>query len=283
MVCLALMKFFRGGYHASLRAVFFFLSKVLDNVLSPLSWGLVLLALAVPWRRRSMRQWKRRRAFGIAGLALLALCSSYPFSNAVQYRLEHATTATYRADVTYDTVVLLGGVVDEDATEHSGQPSYNDNVERLTMTERLLREGHAKTVIISGGTTNPKKQEFGEAPTLARQLREWGIADERIILEPEARNTRENALFSQRIAQARGFTRVLIVTSAFHMQRAAECFAAVNMPVDTLAVDYRAHTTSTPLTEYIPRTSALNITASMTREMAGRWIYRAQGYGKAAP
>ena len=260
--------------------MFFFLSKLLDIFLSPLSWALVLFALAVPWRRRSLRRWKRRRVLGAAGLAILVITSSMGFANALEYRLEHATTSTYRPDVTYDAVVLLGGIVDEDATEHSGQPSYNENVERLIMTHRLLREDHAKTVIISGAATDPAKPQFGEAAVLAQQLRAWGIADDRIIVEDQARNTRENAVYSQRIAQARGFSRVLIVTSAFHMQRAAECFAAVQMPVDTLAVDYRAHTAPVPLAEDLPRTGPLHITSSILREMAGRWIYRVQGYGK---
>ena len=99
------------------------------------------------------------------------------------------------------------------------------------MTHRLLREGKARVVIASG--ENP------EAEVLGRQIEDWGISRDRIIVEGRARNTHENAVFSQEIARARGFERVLIVTSAFHMQRAAECFAAVGMKVDTLSVDYR--------------------------------------------
>jgi len=219
--------------------VFFILSKLLDVFLSPLSWSLVLLAAAVPWRRRAVRSWKRRRLFGALGLGLLGLSSCMPVSQFLAWRLEHATTPTYRDDVTYDAVVLLGGVVDEEVTEKSGQPAYNDNIERLVMTHKLLQDGKAKVAIISSAPLDPKRPEIGEAVVLARQLESWGIARDRILIEDRARNTRENATYSQAIARARGYERVLILTSAFHMVRAAECFAAVGMPVDTLAVDYR--------------------------------------------
>ena len=263
--------------------MFFFLSKLLDVFLSPFSWGLVLLAAAVPWRKRPPVHWKRKRIFGALGLGIMVLSSSSPVSNSLAWSLEHASKPTYRDDVIYDAVVLLGGVVDEEATARSGQPAYNDNVERLVMTHKLLRDGKARVAILSSSALDPRLPHLGEPAVLARQLEDWGIAKERIVIEDRARNTRENAVYSQEIARARGYERVLIVTSAFHMVRAAECFAAVGMPVDTLAVDYRAHEHAGRLADWIPRASSLFITTSMVREMAGRLVYRVQGYGKAVP
>ncbi len=263
--------------------MFFFLSKLLDVFLSPYSWGLVCLGLAVPWRARAARKWRRRRWFGIAALAIFVLSSSIPVSNSIAWSLEHATTSTYREDVTYDAVVLLGGVVDEEVTARSGQPAYNENVERVIMTYRLLRDGKAKVVIITGGTLDKRFTEHGEAVTLGRQLEEWGISKDRIILDEKALNTRENAVNTQRIAKERNLERVLVVTSAFHMLRSAECFSAVGMKVDTLAVDYRAHEHAPRLAEWLPRAGNLATTSAMVREIAGRLIYRVQGYGKSAP
>ncbi len=260
--------------------MFFFLSKVLDVLLTPYSWGLALCAAAVPWRGRAANGWKRRRAFGAAGLLLLLVASSTPFADGVQWSLEHSVTPTYEDAVTYDAVVLLGGVVDEEVTTVSGQPSYNDNVERLIMTHRLLRDGKARVAIVSGGTTNPKFAANGEAAALARQLTDWGIADERIVLESRALNTRENAVYTQEIARARGYERVLVVTSAFHMRRALECFNAVGMKVDVLPVDFRARRSPHDLGQWLPRANALATTSAIFRETFGRFVYRARGYGK---
>ncbi len=255
--------------------MFFILSKLLDVLLSPYTWGVVLMAIALPWRARmrSPRSARRRRICGAAGLAVLLIAAMPPVGNALEWYVEHSSTPTYDEAVTYDVVILLGGLVDDRAMKSSGQISYNDDVERLIVTHRLLRDGKARFAIVSG--LSP------EADVLARQIEDWGIAHERVILEPRARNTRENALFSQEIVRERGFSRVLVLTSAFHMRRAAECFAAVGMKVDTMSVDYRA-SRSVPVDEWLPRAGSLAVTTAMLREMAGRWIYRLQGYGKAA-
>lgn len=259
--------------------MFYVLSKLLDVFLSPYTWGLMLLAAAVPWRRRSSRRWRRKRALGAAGLVILLLTSTGTVSNALVWSLEHAPiTPVYRDDVAYDAVVLLGGVVDEAVTQESGQPSYNENVERVVMTHRLLRDGKARYAIISGGTVEARYAAHGEAAQLAKQLEDWGIAKDRIIIEDRSMNTRENALFSQRIAAERGFRRVAIVTSAFHMPRSMDCFRAVGMEVDGYRVDFRAR--SAVGLEPLPRAVHLAISTAMLRELFGRVIYRAQGYGK---
>ena len=261
--------------------MFYFASKLLDVLLSPFSWGLALLALAVPWRRRPTRRWRRKRVLGALGLTIMVVASTWPVSNALTRRLESAARPTYHEDVVYDAVVLLGGVVDEEAMARSGQPAYNDNVERLVATHRLLRDDKARIVIISGAAL--ERKDLGEAVVLGRQLEDWGIAKDRIIVEDRARNTRENAVFTQEIVRARGFERVLVVTSAFHMVRATECFAAVGMPVDTMAVDYRGHDRAGRVGEWLPRAGSASVTTAMLREVAGRLIYRVQGYGKSAP
>ena len=239
--------------------------------MSPLTWVVILGILAVPWTRRRARRWKRRRNLGLAALALLIVFSLEPVSNAIQYSMEHDAPSTYRADVTYDAIILLGGVTDEDVTKEIGQPAYNDNVERVLMTHRLLRDGKARYVVPSGGS--------GEALLMADQLRDWGIEADRIVVEDRARNTRENAVYSAEIAKQRGWKKVLLVTSAFHMKRSVECFNAVDLDFDTYAVDYRA--TRSPRTWLQPRAHLFAVSTSMMRELFGRFIYRVQGYSKA--
>ena len=154
--------------------VFFILSKLLDVLLSPYTWGLALLVLAVPWRRpRRKSAWRRQRLAGLAGASLLFFFALEPVSNWILYRLEHATTSTYRPDVTYDAVILLGGVGDERVTAETGQPTYNDNVERLVATHRLLAAGHARFAIVSGAPEVAELAEYGEARVLGRQIVDW--------------------------------------------------------------------------------------------------------------
>ena len=261
--------------------MFFLLSKILDVFLAPITWAMVCFAVAVPWRRprRPLRAWRRQRIAGVLGFVLLFGFASRPVANALTYHLERATRSTIRPDVTYDAVVLLGGISDEHVVAEMHQPAYNDNVERLVATHRLLADGRARFAIISGAPEDPGLAAYSEARALAQQLVDWGIDPARILLEERARNTYENAVYSKAVAEAHGLKSVVIVTSAFHMRRAEECFVAAHFPVDTFMVDFRVPTERHFSSEWLmPRASYLYQSSAMLRELFGFWIYRLRGY-----
>jgi uncharacterized SAM-binding protein YcdF (DUF218 family) len=186
---------------------------------------------------------------------------------------------TARPEVTYDVVVLLGGVVDDRVQATSGQRAFNDNNERLLETFDLLRDGTARYAILSGGSATANPMRVTEAGALAAQLVAWGIVPDRLVIEDQARNTYENAVFSSAIVRARGWRSVLIVTSAFHMPRAYGCFRAVRLDVDTFPVDFRSY--ASPFSgEWMPRVHYLEGSSIAIREWSGRAIYRARGYSR---
>jgi uncharacterized SAM-binding protein YcdF (DUF218 family) len=252
--------------------VFFFLSKTLDALLSPLSWSVVLVAIGLGGTdARGRRRW-----VAALGLAVLLLFSLEPFANTLQRAIEHGAERTFRDDVNYDAVILLGGVVERAAA--SNPPAYNDSVERLLITYDLLRSGRARYAVVSGGILDPAAPSLVEAGVLAQQLVDWGIASERVVVEPNSRNTHENAVECRRIAMERQWDRLLVVTSAFHMPRALGCFRAIGLPVDALPVDYRAYDPARFRGSWLPRSAYLERSTMALRELFGRGIYRLQGY-----
>jgi uncharacterized SAM-binding protein YcdF (DUF218 family) len=256
--------------------VFFFLSKLLDVFLAPLTWSMILIAaggLFVTRRRRL------GLILGASGLLVLYVFSLEGVSSRLWRPLEDVRSAM-RDGVTYDAVILMGGVVQVFAEQPEGRRSFNDNVERLLATYDLLRSDRAKVAVISGGHTDPNRPEAKEAPTLADQLADWGIPRERLIVEATARNTYENAVEVKKLADAHGWKTVLVVTSAFHMPRTLGCFAAVGMSVDSLAVDRRAVSPDGKSFSWLPRATALDDSTDAIREWAGRWIYRLRGYSR---
>jgi uncharacterized SAM-binding protein YcdF (DUF218 family) len=252
--------------------MFFFLSKVLDVFLSPLTWGLVLCCVGL------LRKWRWLRWTPALASAELAFFSLNPVSNALLMHLEREAPRTARRDVTYDAIILLGGPVDHDPTELRGVRSYNDNVERLLVSYDLLRTGRAKNVVVSGGYAWPGDR-VNEARQLAKQLEDWGIARERIVVEPRALNTRGNAVESSRLVKQHGYRSLLLVTSAYHMPRSLDCFRAVGLKVDSLPVDFRASGPESPR-DWLPRARYLDTSEFALREMFGRWVYRVKRYGK---
>lgn len=273
--------------------MFFLLSKSLDAFLQPLTWALlgVAFAMLAGWARRreavgrSARLWPKpgtrlRRGVDVVEnvslplvFSLLLVCSLEPVSNMLVRSLEVDAPRTMRPDETYDAVILLGGLV-EDRVDGHDSVAYNDNVERLHGTFEVLRENRARYAIVSGGSwadTTP------EAETLAAELVRMGIAEERVLVEGKSRNTRENALFSAELVRARKLEKLLLVTSAFHMQRAQRCFEVVGLAVDTLPVDYKSYDPARFSGAWIPRSKSLYETSFALREIAGRVVYRLTG------
>jgi uncharacterized SAM-binding protein YcdF (DUF218 family) len=255
--------------------VFFILSKILDLAFAPLSWVLVILALVMLRPR-----WSALRRGVLLAIAVLALSvlSTEVAANALVQSLEATAVSTYKAEgAPYDAVVLLGGMVETRQSSTLGRPfSFGSSSERLMVTFELLRENRAKFVILSGGTGD----SIGEtdAGISRKQLEKWGIAPDRILLEDKARNTYENAVFTRELARTKGLTKLVIVTSAFHMPRAHGCFNAAGLAVDTFPADYRSFDASKFSASLQPRSDDFDTSTWAIREWSGRFIYRVRGY-----
>ena len=260
--------------------MFFVLSKTLDLAFEPIAWVIALVALGLVLFARGSR--RRRLASGslVAAVVVLLVAGNPMVANRLWWALERDAPTSYRADVEYDVVVLLGGLIPTGLADPTKLVSYGDSVERLLVTYDLLRTGKVKVAIVSGGVPDPPPGTLVEAALLAKQLEDWGIDRDRLVVDEKALNTRQNATETARIVRERGDRSVLIVTSAFHMDRAAGCFRAVELPVDTLPVDRRAVDPSGQGWFFSPRSYALEMTSAGLRELSGRIVYRALGYAR---
>jgi uncharacterized SAM-binding protein YcdF (DUF218 family) len=253
--------------------MFIVASKVLDLLLAPLSWALLLVAAGVVLRRR-----RPDLAWGlvaVAGLVLL-LFSSGPVADAVMRWTESSAPRTYRPGEPYDAVIVLGGILDEHGSPVRGAAELSAAADRITRAFEILRSGQARYALLSGGLIHATPGDPSEAEQLSGLLQGWGIPADRILVEPRSRNTRENAVESAELVAIHGWRRLLLVTSAAHMPRAVGCFRRVGLVPDTLPVDYRAGAgRSEP---WWPRVAALSRSTDAIRELAGRVAYWVAGY-----
>lgn len=253
----------------------YFLSKTLDVLLSPLAWVLVLLVLS--FASQKLQQY--RSTLIAASVMVLYLSSIAPVKNYLWLALEKDSLKLPSDPEKHDVIVLLGGMVDHAPTETHGVRSYNGNIERLLVTFELLRKNPHQKVIISGGKSRDSAPVV-EATTVAGQLVDWGIRRDRILIEDRAINTRQNALYVAETVREHGYERPLMITSAFHMPRALDCFREVGLAVDPYPVDYQSVKPGLAA-ELLPRGEHLAGTERAVRELAGRYIYRILGYGSA--
>ena len=166
----------------------------------------VLLALRLLKKKNAPRLWSRL----LIGLTAVSMTVIF---GAMGYIAVQGQDSVMTQDETPEFVVVLGAQV------QGGGPSLTLK-KRLDKTLEFMQEHPDRTVIVSGGQ-GPDEADT-EASVMARYLIEHGADASRFIEEDKASNTRENLRFAAKLAEAAGLdtSRVLIVTSDFHMCRA---------------------------------------------------------------
>jgi len=108
-----------------------------------------------------------------------------------------------------DCIVVLGGGVGESGKAGQG---YEERVEYAV---ELYKKGYAKHLIFSSGY-----MYVYEEPLIMKALAvSLGVPNEAIILEDKAVNTYENVVFTEKILTDRGWSRIILVSTPYHMKR----------------------------------------------------------------
>lgn len=123
----------------------------------------------------------------------------------------------------YDVVIVLGFDVREDGS------LPEEGRSRVRAAATLLKGQRGKNLLLSGRVAHVHKYQPAktEAEAMADYAMAIGIPDKNITLEDKSRSTYENALFTKEIAKANNWTKIAVVTSQFHAQRAEYLFQKV--------------------------------------------------------
>jgi len=252
--------------------MFFFLSKLLTFLLSPLVWVFVLLFMA-----SFTRKTKRRKKFLTLGIFLLYLFSNEFICNEVYRSWEYPFTKLEKAE-TYDYAVILGGYSTFDAAY--SRVKFADAADRFIQSYQLYQQGKVKKLFITGGSGSVLHPNETEADKIKEFLISLKVPEQDIIMDKVSRNTHENATCTADwLAKNDPNARCLLVTSATHMRRALGCYKKVGLNV----TPYTTHRLTDPReydpgTLFLPNASNLSKWDSVLKEFAGILIYKVVGY-----
>jgi uncharacterized SAM-binding protein YcdF (DUF218 family) len=125
----------------------------------------------------------------------------------------------------FDAIIVLG-----DPTDADGNPTPIE-LARVTEAVHEYERGVAPHLIFTGAAV---KNQFVEAQVMARTAEAQGIPAPAVVVEPDARDTIQNACYAVRLMKARGWESAEVVSSAWHLRRAGLIFS--RMPIA-----WRAH------------------------------------------
>jgi uncharacterized SAM-binding protein YcdF (DUF218 family) len=260
--------------------MFFYIAKVLWFLLQPSTLIALLIGYGSILIWTGWARWGRR--FVSFGAVLLLVAGLSPLGNALILPLENRFP---RADLDRAPppagFIVLGGAEDRLVGKARGAPAINEAGERLLEAAILAKRFPEAKIAFSGGDAGVLYKSDSEASGAESLLTELGVASDRIILEANARDTSENAIYlKQELAKLGALgegRRWLLITSAYHMPRAMGAFREAGLEAEPWPVDYRTRGRDDLMRPFDKVSEGLRRVDVATREWAGLLAYRLTG------
>lgn len=258
-------------------AMFFYLSKILDFLISPITWIVILLAIAVFTKKLQLKRKTMIASFicilFFSNPLLLAL-----FENLIP-NCENVVSDTEKKH--FDTGIILGGMLSYDVSRD--RILFNSNVNRMTQTVELYKKGIIKHIFITGGSGSILYPEKREASLLKNYLIQYfQIPEKDIEIENKSNNTHENALYSKKILANLGWNKhkLLLITSSLHQYRAQACFTKQNLKTYIYTSKSKKHSLERVLPKnlFLPQAEILLEWNNFLHELIGVITYKIAGY-----
>lgn len=170
----------------------------------------VKLQGTIDWRRQFIKLYKTTREKILkAGLVLLSGYLLLFYTPFVWFLARPLKIEQFPQKA--NAVVVFAGGVGESGKAGQG---YEERVEHAV---QLYKQDYAKNLIFSSG----QKHVFKESEVMKILAVSLGVPQDSIILEENARNTYENITFTKEILNKKGWNKILLVSSPYHMRRAS--------------------------------------------------------------
>jgi uncharacterized SAM-binding protein YcdF (DUF218 family) len=256
--------------------MFFYLAKVLWFLAQPSTFIALLIGYGAILIWTGWARWGRR--FATVGAILLLLAGLSPLGNALILPLEDRfPRADLDAPPPPTGFIVLGGAETPLIGLARNVPAVNEAAERLLEAVALSRQFPQAKFAISGGDAGILYKAGAEATSTAGLLASMGIAQDRLILEKESRDTYENAVNLKaeldRLGLLEPGTRWLLITSAHHIPRSIGVFRQAGFNVEPWPVDYRTRGRADLLRPFDKVSEGLRRVDVATREWVGLLAY----------
>lgn len=257
------------------------LTRVLKTIISfiepvGMSWlTLTALLLWLAWRKR----------FHLAGLIavpwlLMTAIFCTPLPSVLLATLERPWVKVDVAGLPdVDAVVSLGGVGEPSKLEITGF-HFTRGTDRVMTAVELVRRGKAGTLVLGGGGYGDEKAWLSEADRLKSWVDSWSLLKNPALSLGVCADTHDEALKTAAMVSERGWKRIILVTSASHMNRAEATFRKAGLdvvcaPCNVISSVFREQQLSW---FHAPHHSGMEVFGIWFHEILGILAYRMRGW-----
>lgn len=255
--------------------LFFFFSKVLTLFLYPLNLVILLGVFGVYFIKGT-----KYRLIAITPIFILFFFSSFPISQFLIKTLEDKYPPIPIQDLeNSDVIVVLGGSINI-LTRFPERIELGSSADRMTESLELFNNKKAPYLLFTGGSGVLFQQNLREATFAKKFFLNFGVPEDSLLLEDESKNTYENAIFTRKILSSRSMNKIILVTSAFHMERSFRIFKEQGFEIQAFPTDYKSLISEMNWDMLVPNIGYLDNSTIAIKEIVGIWVYKWKGYLK---
>ena len=183
-----------------------------------------------------------------------------------------------QSSMAYDAVVALGG--GDRVSQHDLLGfAISDGASRYLTAIQLVRSGKAKTLVLGGSWPMPGRMDVPSMSMVQDWVTAWGPVGGAVTNLGICINTHDEAVAFRELARSRGWSKVMLVTSALHMRRAVMLFKKQGIEVTPMAADFQVLGVPQDLPfSPFPRERRFFLLSLYMHEKIGWWVYRARGW-----
>jgi uncharacterized SAM-binding protein YcdF (DUF218 family) len=218
---------------------------------------------------------KNKKKLIYIAIGVLYILSTPIFSNNFFKLVEGSGHIDYRKPISaIDSayaIVVLSGMLEINEVGDSTYIEWGDP-DRFFGGIALLKAGKSQKLVFTGGKMPWDKAKKTEGEVLKEYAISNGIPAEKILVTKDVENTADEAVAVKELISPS--KRIILVTSAFHMNRAQRLFQKQGFIVIPYKVDYKsAGQSAITVIDFLPSAGNFEMTETGIREIIGRLYY----------
>ena len=240
-----------------------YLHKILPFFVSPLGFILFLLFVYIFYRKN----------FLIFMSLIILLVSTNTFvGNYLSKKLEFPYKPISIDSINKsDAIIVLSGMIHQIGHKNNFKYEWSDP-DRFFGGLELLKKNKSDLLIFTAGQLPWTNNWKPEGLILKDKAIELGVVENKILITEKVKNTYEESLEVLKLIP-KGSS-IILVTSAFHMERSKYLFEKQGFKVNPFPVDFKTSNKKLTILDIIPSVEALQKTSNFIRENIGRLYYR---------
>ena len=169
-----------------------------------------------------------------------------------------------------EAIVVLSGMVNKVGNNKYSTYEFKDP-DRFFAGIDLIKQSKSDKLIFTAGQLPWTVNSLPEGYILKKKAVSLGVPGEIIVTE-KAKNTYEESIAVSKLIPNN--TSIILVTSAFHMERSKYLFEKQGFLVTPYPVDFKAYIQKHTIMSFLPKLEALYQTSLFIRESIGRLYYK---------